>query len=96
MTLDIPAGSSVAFVGSSGSGKSTCLSLLTRLYDVYSGSITVDGIDIRDLTTSSLRSVIGVVPQETVLFNDTIYANILYGNPVDYLTLLTLLVRPVM
>ena len=80
--MEIPAGTSVALVGYSGSGKSTLLSLLVRLYDVESGSVTYDGIDIRDLTTESLRSVVGVVPQDTVLFNDTLYANILYGNPV--------------
>jgi len=63
-------------------GKSTIVSLLVRLYDVNEGSVEYDGVDIRDVTLSSLRSVVGVVPQDTILFNDTIYANILYGNPV--------------
>lgn len=69
-------------MGHSGSGKSTIVNLLVRLYDINSGCITFDGYDCRDLTVASLRSVIGPIPQDTVLFNDTIYANILYGNPV--------------
>jgi ABC-type multidrug transport system fused ATPase/permease subunit len=68
-------------VGESGGGKSTCLKLLFRFYDVDSGSITVDGHDIRDLTLLSLRKHIGVVPQDTVLFNATIMYNLRYANP---------------
>ena len=74
-------GEKVAIVGSSGSGKSTISRLLFRFYDVTSGLIKIDGQDIRDVTQNSLRSVIGIVPQDTVLFNDTIYYNILYGRP---------------
>ncbi|ORY63914.1 uncharacterized protein BCR38DRAFT_433448 [Pseudomassariella vexata] len=74
-------GTKTAIVGESGSGKSTCLKLLFRFYDVNSGSITVDGHDIRDLKVDSLRRQIGVVPQDTVLFNATIMYNLLYANP---------------
>jgi len=77
----IPPGSKIAVVGSSGSGKSTIARLLYRFFDVKTGSVTIDGIDIRDLTQESLRAAIGVVPQDTVLFNDTIGYNIRYGLP---------------
>ncbi|XVF68409.1 hypothetical protein PTKIN_Ptkin11bG0000600 [Pterospermum kingtungense] len=75
----VPAGKSVAIVGTSGSGKSTILRLLFRFFDAHSGSIRIDGQDIRDVTLGSLRRSIGVVPQDTVLFNDTIFHNIHYG-----------------
>ncbi|KAK4764879.1 hypothetical protein SAY86_025969 [Trapa natans] len=75
----VPAGKSVAIVGTSGSGKSTILRLLFRFFDPHSGNITIDEQDIRDVTLESLRSSVGVVPQDTVLFNDTIYHNIHYG-----------------
>lgn len=75
----VPAGKSVAIVGTSGSGKSTVLRLLFRFFDSDSGSIRIDGQDIRDISVESLRKSIGVVPQDTVLFNDTIYHNIHYG-----------------
>ena len=77
--LDIPAGSSVAVVGPSGAGKSTLARLMYRFYDVTGGRITIDGQDIRDVTQTSLRGAIGIVPQDTVLFNDTIGYNIAYG-----------------
>ncbi|MGZ8290570.1 MAG: ABCB family ABC transporter ATP-binding protein/permease [Telluria sp.] len=77
----IPAGTTTAVVGHSGSGKSTLSRLLFRFYDVNSGSITIDGHDVRDLTQDSLRHAIGIVPQDTVLFNDTIEYNIAYGKP---------------
>ncbi|MGZ8319424.1 MAG: ABCB family ABC transporter ATP-binding protein/permease [Telluria sp.] len=76
-----PAGTTTAVVGHSGSGKSTLSRLLFRFYDVNSGSITIDGHDVRDLTQDSLRHAIGIVPQDTVLFNDTIEYNIAYGKP---------------
>ncbi len=79
--LDIPAGSTVAVVGHSGSGKSTLARLLYRFYDVQVGSIRVNGTDIRQLTQDSLRAAIGIVPQDTVLFNDSLYYNIAYGRP---------------
>ncbi|XP_015865940.2 ABC transporter B family member 25, mitochondrial [Ziziphus jujuba] len=75
----VPAGKSVAIVGTSGSGKSTILRLLFRFFDTHSGSIRIDGQDIRKVTVQSLRKSIGVVPQDTVLFNDTIFHNIHYG-----------------
>jgi ATP-binding cassette subfamily B protein len=71
----------VAIVGPSGAGKSTISRILFRFYDVASGHVTIDGQDIRDVTQKSLRSAIGIVPQDTVLFNDTIYYNIAYGRP---------------
>jgi len=74
-------GATVAIVGPSGAGKSTIARLLFRFYDVNTGSIEIDGQDIRDVTQDSLRRAIGVVPQDTVLFNDTIYYNIAYGRP---------------
>jgi ATP-binding cassette subfamily B protein len=81
VSFSIPAGKTVAAVGSSGAGKSTLARLLFRFYDVDSGSITIDGQDIRRVTQDSLRAAIGVVPQDTVLFNDSIYYNIAYGRP---------------
>lgn len=77
----IPAGTTTAVVGHSGSGKSTLSRLLFRFYDLNAGSITIDDQDLRDLTQSSLRAAIGIVPQDTVLFNDTIEYNIAYGKP---------------
>ena len=77
----IPAGTTTAVVGDSGSGKSTLSRLLFRFYDVNKGSISIDGQDIRNVTQQSLRSSIGIVPQDTVLFNDTIEYNIAYGRP---------------
>ncbi|MEO6974412.1 MAG: ABC transporter ATP-binding protein/permease [Gallionella sp.] len=77
----IPAGHKVAVVGSSGAGKSTLSRLLFRFYDVQQGRILVNGQDIRGVTQTSLRAAIGIVPQDTVLFNDTIYYNIAYGKP---------------
>lgn len=79
--FEISAGRKVAVVGSSGAGKSTLARLLFRFYDVSSGRILIDGQDIRDVTQASLRAHIGIVPQDTVLFNDTIYYNIAYGKP---------------
>ena len=81
VSFDIPRGSMVAVVGETGSGKTTVANLLARFYDVDSGSITIDGVDLRDYTISSLRRMIGVVNQEAILFNDTIAANIAYGKP---------------
>jgi subfamily B ATP-binding cassette protein MsbA len=81
IALEVKAGEILALVGSSGAGKSTLVSLLPRFFDVTSGGITVDGHDIRDVTLASLRSQIGVVTQETVLFNDTLRNNIAYGQP---------------
>lgn len=77
----IPAGHTVAVVGSSGAGKSTLSRLLYRFYDVSAGEISINGTDIRHLSQSSLRAHIGIVPQDTVLFNDSIYYNIAYGRP---------------
>ena len=79
VSLEVPAGRTVAIVGSSGSGKSTIGRLLFRFYDVVSGSLSIDGQDVRDVTQQSLHDAIGVVPQDTVLFNDTIRYNIAYG-----------------
>ena len=79
--LDIKAGETVAIVGSSGSGKSTVGRLLFRFYDVGQGSLSIDGQDVRDVTQESLHAQIGVVPQDTVLFNDTVHYNIAYGRP---------------
>jgi ATP-binding cassette, subfamily B, heavy metal transporter len=81
VSFEIPAGKTVAVVGPSGAGKSTLSRLLYRFYDVGSGRITIDGQDIRDVTQESLRAAIGMVPQDTVLFNDTIAYNIAYGRP---------------
>jgi ATP-binding cassette, subfamily B, heavy metal transporter len=81
VSFTIPAGQRVAVVGHSGSGKSTLARLLYRFYDVSSGSIAINGTDIRNATQASLRAAIGIVPQDTVLFNDTILYNIHYGRP---------------
>ncbi len=79
VSLEIPAGQTVAIVGSSGSGKSTIGRLLFRFYDVTGGALSIDNQDVRDVTQSSLQNAIGVAPQDTVLFNDTIFYNIAYG-----------------
>ncbi|TCP87409.1 ATP-binding cassette subfamily B protein [Rhizobium sp. PP-CC-2G-626] len=79
ISFEVPAGKTVAVVGPSGAGKSTLSRLLYRFYDVQQGSITIDGQDVRSLTQKSLRAAIGMVPQDTVLFNDTIAYNIRYG-----------------
>jgi ABC-type transport system involved in Fe-S cluster assembly fused permease/ATPase subunit len=79
LSFEVPAGKTVAIVGPSGAGKSTISRLLFRLYDISGGRITIDGQDIRDVTQASLRAAIGMVPQDTVLFNDTIRYNIRYG-----------------
>jgi ATP-binding cassette subfamily B protein len=81
VSFDVPAGKTVAIVGPTGAGKSTISRLLYRFYDVTGGRITIDGQDLRDVTQESLRSTIGMVPQDTVLFNDTIGYNIQYGRP---------------
>jgi ATP-binding cassette subfamily B protein len=81
LSFEVPAGGKVAVVGASGAGKSTLARLLYRFYDVNGGAVLVNGADIRDVTQSSLRAAIGIVPQDTVLFNDTIYYNIQYGRP---------------
>ncbi len=81
VSFDIPAGHNVAVVGTSGAGKSTLARLLFRFYDVTGGRISIDGQDIRSVTQHSLRAAIGIVPQDTVLFNDSIYYNIAYGCP---------------
>jgi ABC-type transport system involved in Fe-S cluster assembly fused permease/ATPase subunit len=81
VSFEIPAGRKVAVVGASGSGKSTLARLLFRFYDVDRGRITIDGQDLRDVTQASVRAALGVVPQDTVLFNDTIFYNIAYGRP---------------
>ncbi|MDE3739900.1 ABC-type transport system involved in Fe-S cluster assembly fused permease/ATPase subunit [Metapseudomonas resinovorans] len=79
--FEIPPGGTVAVVGHSGSGKSTLARLLYRFYDIDAGHIRIDGHDLRELTQGSVRSAIGIVPQDTVLFNDSIYYNISYGRP---------------
>lgn len=81
ISFNIPSGHTVAVVGSSGAGKSTLSRLLFRFYDVNSGRILIDSQDIRKVTQASLRDAIGIVPQDTVLFNDSIYYNIAYGRP---------------
>ncbi len=81
LSFDMPAGSKVAVVGHSGAGKSTLARLLYRFYDVSGGRISINGNDIRDLQQTTLRAAIGIVPQDTVLFNDSIYYNIHYGRP---------------
>jgi ATP-binding cassette subfamily B protein len=81
VSFEVPAGKTVAVVGSSGAGKSTISRLMFRFYDVDSGRITIDGQDIRDVTQTSVRASLGIVPQDTVLFNDTIHYNIAYGKP---------------
>ncbi|MCK9911578.1 ATP-binding cassette domain-containing protein, partial [Microbacteriaceae bacterium K1510] len=79
VTFEVPAGQMVAIVGPSGAGKSTIGRILFRFYDISGGKVTIDGQDIRDVTQKSLRKAIGVVPQDSVLFNDTIFYNIKYG-----------------
>ena len=81
LSFEIPAGGKLAVVGASGAGKSTLSRLLFRFYDVSGGRILIDGQDIRDVTQASLRAAIGILPQDTVLFNDSIYYNIAYGRP---------------
>ncbi len=80
-TIEAPAGKTVALVGPSGAGKTTVLNLIPRFYDVQAGKVTIDGTDVRDVTFASLRQAIGLVSQETSLFDDTIRANIAYGKP---------------
>ena len=81
LDLVVEPGQTVAVVGPSGAGKSTIGRLLFRFYDVTGGAVLIDGQDVRDVTQASLRAAIGIVPQDTVLFNDTIYYNIAYGRP---------------
>ena len=81
VSFEVPAGKMVAIVGPSGAGKSTISRILFRFYDLSKGKVTIDGQDIKDVTQSSLRAAIGMVPQDTVLFNDTIEYNIRYGKP---------------
>ncbi|MGI9406579.1 MAG: ABCB family ABC transporter ATP-binding protein/permease, partial [Hyphomicrobiaceae bacterium] len=81
VSFDVPAGSMIAIVGPSGAGKSTISRILFRFYDTEDGQVLIDGQNIKDVTQKSLRAAIGVVPQDTVLFNDTIYYNIRYGRP---------------
>ncbi len=81
VSFTVPAGKTVAIVGPSGAGKSTVSRILFRFYDVTSGRVLIDGEDIRDVTQDSLRAAIGIVPQDTVLFNDTIFYNLAYGDP---------------
>lgn len=81
LSFDIPAGHNIAVVGHSGSGKSTLSRLLFRFYDVTGGRILINNQDIRDITQKSLRAAIGIVPQDTILFNNSIYYNIAYGRP---------------
>lgn len=81
VSFEVPAGKTVAVVGSSGAGKSTLSRILYRFYDISAGRVTIDGQEIRAVSQASLRRAIGIVPQDTVLFNDTIYYNILYGRP---------------
>jgi len=81
VSFEVPAGQTIAIVGPTGAGKSTISRLLFRFYDVTGGRITIDGQDVRDVTQQSLRAAIGMVPQDTVLFNDTIGYNIEYGRP---------------
>jgi len=81
ISFQVKAGEKVAIVGPTGAGKSTISRLLLRFYDPNSGQIAVDGLDLQEITQASLRDAIGVVPQDTVLFNDTIYYNIAYGDP---------------
>ncbi len=81
LTLTVPAGKTTALVGASGAGKSTILSLIPRFYDVGSGAVTIDGVNIADVTLGSLRDAVAVVSQDVVLFDDTVRANIRYGKP---------------
>ena len=79
--MEVPKGKTVALVGQSGSGKSTIANLITRFYDVNQGAILIDGVDVKDMQTASLRKLIGVVSQDSILFNDTIKNNLLIGKP---------------
>ena len=79
VSLDIPKGKTIAIVGASGAGKSTLVDLIPRFYDPTGGAITIDGTDIRDIRIADLRSLIGNVNQESILFNDTIFNNIAFG-----------------
>jgi subfamily B ATP-binding cassette protein MsbA len=81
INLQVKTGEVLALVGSSGGGKSTLVNLIPRFFDVSSGSLTLDGIDVRDVTLKSLRNQIGMVTQQTILFNDTVRNNIAYGSP---------------
>jgi subfamily B ATP-binding cassette protein MsbA len=81
INLETRAGEVIAIVGSSGAGKSTLVQLIPRFFDVTGGSITIDGHDVRDVTLESLRAQIGIVTQDTILFNDTVRNNIAYGQP---------------
>ncbi len=81
LSFEVPAGKMIAIVGPSGAGKSTISRILMRFYDIAGGRVTIDGQDIRDVTQTSLRGAMGVVPQDTVLFNDTLLYNIQYGRP---------------
>ena len=81
ISLELPRGSLLALVGETGSGKTTIANLLARFYDPVAGRVTLDGIDLRDIATPDLRRLIGVVTQDTILFNDTIASNIAYGSP---------------
>ncbi|PKQ05390.1 MAG: metal ABC transporter permease, partial [Alphaproteobacteria bacterium HGW-Alphaproteobacteria-11] len=81
VSFRVPAGRTLAIVGPSGAGKSTISRILYRFYDIAEGSVRIDGQDIRDVTQTTLRAAIGMVPQDTVLFNDTIRYNIRYGRP---------------
>ncbi|GIL40324.1 ABCB family ABC transporter ATP-binding protein/permease [Roseiterribacter gracilis] len=81
VSFRVPAGKTLAIVGPTGAGKSTISRLLFRFYDAADGRVTIDGQDVRDVTQTSVRGAIGIVPQDTVLFNDTIYYNIAYGRP---------------
>lgn len=81
LSFEVPAGHKIAVVGHSGAGKSTLSRLIYRFYDVQSGTVTIDEQDVQNVTQDSLREAIGIVPQDTVLFNDTIYYNIAYGRP---------------
>jgi ATP-binding cassette subfamily B protein len=81
VSFEIPSGKTLAIVGPTGAGKSTLSRILFRFYDISKGRVTIDGIDLRDITQDSLRRAIGIVPQDTVLFNDTIGYNISYARP---------------
>ena len=81
ISFDVPAGKKIAFVGTSGAGKSTLLKLLFRFYDVQSGQVLVDGKDVRDVTQESLRGALGLVPQDVVLFNESLRTNLSYAKP---------------
>src|SRR5581483_5956731 len=81
LNLEVKAGEVVALVGPSGGGKTTIANLLPRFYDVVAGAVTIDGRNVRDVSLASLRSLIGIVAQDTFLFNDTVANNIAYGRP---------------